>query len=54
MVFVWTDGFGLGPELDKNVGDRGEGGMSSSGEWTTRVQSPSTLFTSQQNLLTDN
>ena len=32
-----------------------EGGMSSSsGEWTTRDQSPSTLFTSQQNLLTDN
>ena len=25
-----------------------------SGEWTTRDQSPSTLFTSQQNLLTDN
>ena len=24
------------------------------GEWTTRDQSPSTLFTSQQNLLTDN
>ena len=53
MVFGQMD-LAFGPELDKNVGDRGEGGMSSSGEWTTRVQSPSTLFTSQQNLLTDN
>ena len=28
----WKKGSGLGPELDKNIGDRGEGGMSSSRE----------------------